>query len=118
MPNGGWISFFHKLGAGPYWVCDSVESGEGVVLEAKWNGQNTYSALWSSNEQLSFYKEKAQFVNVSIPPRSGASSVELRFRQLGTSSDLYDEWMLDEVTAAPFLRTFCVSYIQPSCHLL
>ena len=98
MLAGGSVSFYHRLGSGG--SCETVDGGEGVVLEAQWsdsggNVRVSWTTLFSSNTNLAYYKAM-RFVDVSVPAR-GWPKVRLRWRQLSHSGPGYDNWMVDNV---------------------
>ena len=91
MPSGGVVTFYHRLGSGG--SCETVDSGEGVVMEYQRSGSTSWTQLFSSNSNLAYYKTMRR-VSVSV---SGGGSFRFRWRQLGHSGSSYDHWMVDQI---------------------
>jgi hypothetical protein len=124
MPNGGSVSFLHRLGhEDSRYGCESVDRGEGVVLEVKRGDSLTghkddYTVLWSSNSNRSFYMDAMRPVTVAIPASMSYDMLKLRWRQLSNSGRGYDAWMIDSViissTDLPSGHLECNELIGPT----
>ena len=93
------------------------------MLEVQWSSSSTgavlpsdtstgYSVLWSSNDNVAYYRSSRLVQVAIVAPGGPYDSVTLRWRQLRHSGSRYDGWMLDSVAVSGLARD-CFSECTP-----